>query len=53
MGLKLTGALPDETVILNFRHLLEKRHLGQGLLEEINAHLESQDNGGRAEISPG
>ena len=42
VGLKLTGPLPDETTILNFRHLLEKRHLGQGLLEEINAHLESQ-----------
>ena len=42
VGLKLTGPLPDETTILNFRHLLEKHNLGQGLLEEINAHLESQ-----------
>lgn len=42
VGLKLTGPLPDETTILNFRHLLEDHHLGQGLLEEINAHLESQ-----------
>ena len=42
VGLKLTGPLPDETTILNFRHLLEKHHLGQGLLEEINAHLERQ-----------
>ena len=33
---------PDETTILNFRHLLERHNLGQGLLEEINAHLESQ-----------
>ena len=41
-GLKLTGCLPDETTILNFRHLLERHNLGQGLLEEINAHLESQ-----------
>ena len=41
-GLKLTGYLPDETTILNFRHLLERHNLGQGLLEEINAHLESQ-----------
>jgi len=41
-GLKLTGPLPDETTILNFRHLLEKHHLGRSLLEEINAHLESQ-----------
>ena len=35
-------ALPDETTILNFRHLLERHELGKGLLEEINAHLESQ-----------
>ena len=42
VGLKLSGPLPDETTILNFRHLLEKHNLGQGLLEEINAHLESQ-----------
>ena len=42
VGLKLTGPLPDETTILNFRHLLEKHQLGQGMLEEINAHLQSQ-----------
>ena len=42
MGLNLTEALPDETTILNFRHLLERHELGKGLLEEINAHLESQ-----------
>ena len=42
VGLNLTEALPDETTILNFRHLLERHGLGQGLLEEINAHLESQ-----------
>ncbi len=41
-GLRLSDALPDETTILNFRHLLEEHSLGQGLLEEINAHLESQ-----------
>ncbi len=41
-GLKLSGPLPDETTILNFRHLLERHQLGQGLLAEINAHLESQ-----------
>ncbi len=40
--LKPSGPLPDETTILNFRHLLEKHQLGQGLLAEINAHLESQ-----------
>ena len=42
VGLKLSGPLPDETTILNFRHLLEEHSLGRGLLEEINAHLESQ-----------
>ena len=41
-GLKLSGPLPDESTILNFRHLLEKHKLGQGLLAGINAHLESQ-----------
>ena len=38
-GLRLTGPLPDETTILNFRHLLERHGLGRGLFEEINAHL--------------
>ena len=42
VGLSLSEALPDESTILHFRHLLEKHGLGQGLLEEINAHLESQ-----------
>ena len=42
VGLNLTEALPDETTILHFRHLLERHQLGKGLLEEINAHLESQ-----------
>ena len=42
VGLRLTGALPDETTILNFRHLLEKHDLGEGLFEEINAHLASR-----------
>ena len=41
-GLKLTGSLPDETTILHFRHLLEKHSLGEGLLQEINGHLESR-----------
>ena len=39
VGLRLSGALPDETTILNFRHLLEKHGLGEALFEEINAHL--------------
>ena len=42
VGLRLTEALPDETTILNFRHLLEKHDLGEGLFEEINAHLASR-----------
>ena len=42
VGLRLTEALPDETTILNFRHLLEKHGLGEGLFEEINAHLASR-----------
>ena len=42
MGLNLSEALPDETTILNFRHLLERQGLGQSLFEEINVHLESQ-----------
>ena len=41
-GLRLSEALPDETTILNFRHLLESHELGQGLFEEINRHLEAQ-----------
>ena len=41
-GLKLSGPLPDESTILHFRHLLENHSLGQALLEEINAHLDSQ-----------
>ena len=42
VGLRLSGPLPDETTILNFRHLLEEHALGQSLFEEINRHLESQ-----------
>ena len=40
-GLRLSGPLPDETAILNFRHLLEEHELGEGLFEEINRHLAS------------
>ena len=42
VGLSLAEALPDETTILNFRHLLERHELGKGLFEDINAHLESR-----------
>ncbi len=42
VGLRLKGPLPDETTILNFRHLMEENELGVGLFQEINDHLESQ-----------
>ena len=38
-GLRLSVPLQDETTILKFRHLLEEHGLGEGLFEEINAHL--------------
>jgi len=41
VGLRLSGPLPDETTILNFRHLLERHDLGEVMFEEINAHLAS------------
>ena len=31
--------VPDETSILNFRHLLERHGLGKKLFEQVNAHL--------------
>ena len=42
VGMKLAEPLPDETTILNFRHLLEEHKLGDGLFAEIKEHLESQ-----------
>ena len=42
VGLKLSDPLPDETTILNFRHLLEEHRLGQELMEDINRHLAPQ-----------
>lgn len=41
-GLSLSGPIPDETTILNFRHLLEKHHLGEKIFDEINAVLKKQ-----------
>ena len=38
VGLRLSGALPDETTIPHFRHLLERHGLGESLFEGINAH---------------
>ena len=34
--------IPDETTILNFRHLLEKHQLAEKLLEEVNGYLSEQ-----------
>lgn len=33
---------PDETTILNFRHLMEKRDFGAELLRLVNVHLAEQ-----------
>lgn len=38
-GLSLTRAIPDETTILNFRHLLEANDLAPEILKRINAYL--------------
>ena len=35
-------AIPDETTILNFRHLLERHHLASELLDEVNALLKAK-----------
>jgi IS5 family transposase len=35
-------AVPDETTILNFRHLLEKHDLGEKLFHKINRYLEKK-----------
>jgi IS5 family transposase len=37
--LNLAEAIPDETTVLNFRHLLEANDLADDLLKEINAYL--------------
>jgi transposase, IS5 family len=34
--------IPDETTILNFRHLLEKHQLTEKLFAEVNSHLADQ-----------
>ena len=38
-GLKLSEPIPDETTILNFRHLLEEYDLAEEILKQVNAHL--------------
>jgi IS5 family transposase len=42
-GLELgEDAIPDETTILNFRHLLEKHQLTDAVFEEVKVYLEEQ-----------
>lgn len=41
-GVRLSGAIPDETTILNFRHLLEKHSLGKKIFDKVNCHLADQ-----------
>lgn len=38
-SLSLGEAIPDETTILNFRHLLEENDLAEDILKLINTHL--------------
>ena len=43
VGLELgRDAIPDETTILNFRHLLEKYDLTKSLFEVVKSYLEEQ-----------
>ena len=39
----IRGSMPDETTILNFRHLLEKNSLAARLLTEVNALLSERE----------
>lgn len=41
-GLRLNHPIPDETTILNFRHLLEKHDLGKTLFSAINKSLDRE-----------
>ena len=38
----MTGALPDETTILNFRRLLETHDLAAQMFAAVNAHLHAR-----------
>lgn len=43
LGLDLiSDAVPDETTVLNFRHLLERNDLAKEIFKEISRHLEEQ-----------
>lgn len=37
--LRMTGSIPDETTLLNFRHLLEANDLAPKIFESVNADL--------------
>jgi IS5 family transposase len=37
--LRMTGSLPDETTVLNFRHMLEKHSLALKFFDAVNTHL--------------
>ncbi|MBS0443201.1 MAG: IS5 family transposase [Proteobacteria bacterium] len=39
-GLSLSEPIPDETTILNFRHLLEENDLAEDILAAVNKHLQ-------------
>ena len=38
-GLSLDNPIPDETTVMNFRHLLEKHHLSHRIFDEVKAWL--------------
>jgi IS5 family transposase len=37
-----TDRIPDETMILTFRHLQEKNGLGEQIFETLKAHLDNR-----------
>src|SRR5439155_24445124 len=41
-ALNLGEPIPDETTILNFRHMLEEYDLAEDILKQVNAHLTSK-----------
>jgi IS5 family transposase len=38
----ISNRIPDETMILGFRHLLEKHNLGKSIFETVKAHLKDR-----------
>ncbi len=41
--LSMNEPIPDETTILNFRHLLEDSDLAEDILKAVNTHLVRND----------